>query len=88
MIKFVDIIGEKELHEQLKKEVVDLFKSLLLFSNEDVEKRLAKIEQLPDEGLIKLLKTFRIGHEKQDECFKVLMDRDYMFASNIITALY
>jgi hypothetical protein len=73
----------KSSRERLLEEVKRSLRTLLFLSNEELEERMAKIELLPEAGLVQMKKKLQSAHKKQLTFFRMMMQRDHMFASNI-----
>jgi len=66
--------------DDLRKQVIDALFSLIILTEEEVQKRLDGINSLPKEALLKMLPVIAEAVNKQQEYFKILNDRDRKFS--------
>ena len=60
----------------LRENALNLLKSFLFFSPEEINERVKKVKYLPQEGLQKLIKVLEEGHEKQKHYLQIFAEKD------------
>jgi hypothetical protein len=81
------IFGEIPI-ENLRRQVIGTFKELIMIDPAECDRRIAGIEKMEREGLLKVLKILAEGVSEQHDYFTILTSRDHKFPTTISVALY
>lgn len=83
-----EIVFGQMTDDELRTQVKGILGALVFVNPEEIANKIEAVENMPREGLLKLMEIFAQGFNTQHNWFQILGSRDHKFSSALAVTLY